>query len=233
VIESDSIANFEWLKMIQLRISSYWKWFLNSACVVCCCLAYLDAAQGGRWERKTPTLFIYKICPFRLSLFLFWYPSPSTRRKAACQELHRKSQSLDHLPHETLHVRNAANRLCLRRSSRPFLENFTNQDYSPAPVSSSLKPYISSFTNFAPGCHMPRRAWVQFNRLRTGHGRLNADLCRMGLDDYKNCVCGNIQYASHIPCHCTVMTLPRSITNTTNEDLNCISSQFFLFDLTA
>jgi len=133
VIESDLIANFEWLKVIQSRISSHWKWFINSACVVCCCLASLDAAQGGRWERKTaPTLFIYKICPFRLPLFLFWHPSPSARRNAACLELHRKSQSLDHLPHETLHVRRAANRLCLRRCLRPFMENLTNQDYSPA-----------------------------------------------------------------------------------------------------
>jgi len=174
------------------------------------------------------------MCPFRLPLFLFWYPYPSTRRNAACLELHRKSQSLDHLPHETLHVRRAANnRLCLRRSLRPFMENFTNQDSSPAPVPSFSKPYISSFTNFPPGCHMPCRAWVEFNRLRTGHGRFNLNLFRMGLDFYKNCVCGNIQYASHIPCHCTVMALPHSITNTTNEDLNWISSQFFYFDLPA
>ena len=147
--------------MIQPRISSYWKWFTNSACVDCCFLASLDAAEGGRWERKTaPTLFRYKICPFWLPLFLFWYPPLSTRRNAACLELHRKSQSLDHLPHETLHVRRAAYRLCLRRSLRQFIENLTNWDSSPAPVPSSLKPYISSFTNFPPGCHMPRRAWV-------------------------------------------------------------------------
>jgi len=66
---------------------------------------------------------------------------------------------------------------------------------------------------------MPRKAWVQLNRLRTGHGRFNANLHRMGLADNKNCVCGDIQSASHILYHCTVMAPPCSITNTTSEYL--------------
>jgi len=40
---------------------------------------------------------------------------------------------------------------------------------------------------------MPRKAWVQLNRLRTGHARFKANLHRMGLADNKNCVCGDIQ----------------------------------------
>jgi len=47
----------------------------------------------------------------------------------------------------------------------------------------------------------------------------NANLYRMGLADNKNCVCGDIQSASHILYHCTVMAPTCSITNTTNEDL--------------
>jgi len=66
---------------------------------------------------------------------------------------------------------------------------------------------------------MPRKAWVQLKRLRTGHGRFNANLYRMGLADNKNCVCGDIQSASHILYHCTLVAPPCSITNTTNEGL--------------
>ena len=99
------------------------------------------------------------------------------------------------------------------------MENLTNQDYSPPPKPESLKPYISSFTNFPPGCHILRKSWVQLNHLRTGHGRFNVNHHRTGLADNKNCVCSDIQFASHILYHCTVMAPPCSITNTTNEDL--------------
>jgi len=120
---------------------------LNEAmCPISCCI------------RSTPTDFLSGILP------------PTTRRNVACLELHRKPQSPDHLLHETLHVRRAPNRLRSRRPLRPFMENLTNQDYSPPPVPDSLKPYISSFTNSPPGCCMPRKAWVQLNRLRQGHG---------------------------------------------------------------
>ena len=69
--------------------------------------------------RSTPTDFLSGILP------------PTTRRNAACLELHRKSQIPDHLLHGTLHVRHAPYRLCSRRPLRPFMENLTNQDYSP------------------------------------------------------------------------------------------------------
>ena len=94
----------------------------------------------------------------------------------------------------------------------PYVRPWMHQDYSHPPVPDSLKPYISSFTTSPPGCHMPRKAWVQINRLRTGHGRFNANLHRIGLADNKNCVCGDIQSASHILYHCTVMAPPCSIT---------------------
>jgi len=175
------------------------------------CLTLNEAmCKISGYIRSTPTDFL----PFLSGILL-----PTTRRNAACIELHRKSQSPDHLLHETLHVRHAPNRLRSRRPLRPFMENLTNQDYSPPLVPDSLKPYISSFTNSPPGCHMPRKAWVQLNHLRTGHDRFKANLHRMGLADNKNCVCGDIQSASHILYHCTVMAPPRSITNTTKEDL--------------
>ena len=63
---------------------------------------------------------------------------------------------------------------------------------------------------------MPRKALVQLNRLCTGHGRFNAKLYRMGLADGNNCVCGDIQSASHILNHHTELA-PASII--TNEDL--------------
>ena len=82
--------------------------------------------------------------------------------------------------------------------------------------------------NSPPGCHIPRNAWAQLNRLRTGHGRFNANLHRMVLAEDKNCLCGDIQSASHILYHCTVLALPCSMINTTNEDLiEYIRNSFF------
>jgi len=158
--------------------------------------------------RSTPTDFLP---------FLSGSLPPTTQRNTACLELHRKSQSPDHLLHETLYIRRTANRLCSRRPLRPLMENLTNQDYFPPPVLDSLKPYISCFTNSPPGCYMPSKARVQLKRLYMGHGRFNDNLYKMGLADNKNCVCGDIQSASLY--HCTVVAPPCSITNTTNEDL--------------
>jgi len=72
--------------------------------------------------RSNPTDFL----PFLAGIL-----PTTTRRNAACLELHRKSQSPDHLLHETLHIRCAPNRLRSRRPLRPFMKNLTNQDYSP------------------------------------------------------------------------------------------------------
>jgi len=55
--------------------------------------------------RFTPTDFL----PFLSGILS---PTRPTRRNAACLELHRKSQSPDHLLHETLHVRHAPNQGC-------------------------------------------------------------------------------------------------------------------------
>jgi len=170
---------------------------------------------------------LYKIYPYRRP-FISGILPPTTRRNVACLELHRTSQIPDHLLHGTMHVRHAPNRLCSRRPLRPFMENPTNQDCSPPPVLDSLKPYISSFTSCLPGCCMPRKAWVQLNRLRTGHARFKANLYRMGLANNKNRVCGDIQSASHILCHCTVRSPPCSVTNTAIEDLiECLLNSSF------
>jgi len=144
------------------------------------------------------------------------YPAPTTRRNAACLELHRKSQLKSWSPA----IWNSA---CTAHSQQTSLEiplktvhgELTNQDYSTSLVPDSLKPYISSFTNSPPGCHIPRKARVQHNRLRTRHGRFNAYLYRMGSADNKNCVCGsNPPGTSSITV--PVLAPPCSVINTTN-----------------
>lgn len=38
---------------------------------------------------------------------------------------------------------------------------------------------------------LPRKAWINLNRLRTGHGRCNQILHRWGYIDDPSCICGN------------------------------------------
>ena len=44
-----------WALLLQLAWSAYKRSFIVSACVVCCCLATLEAVQCGRRKRTTPT----------------------------------------------------------------------------------------------------------------------------------------------------------------------------------
>jgi len=63
------------------------------------------------------------------------------------------------------------------------------------------------------------------------HGKrkvANPLLYRMALAVNKNCMCRDIQPASHILYNCTVLDPPCSITNTTNKDLiECLRDSSF------
>jgi len=62
----------------------------------------------------------------------------------------------------------------------------------------------------------------------TMHCRFNTNFDRMRLADDKNYVCSEIQSASHILDHYTVLAPISNITNTTNENLiKCLCNSSF------
>ena len=151
--------------------------------------------------------------------FLYGILPPTIRRNMESLRLYLKVADPKHLLHSNLYVQPAPDRLRSRRPLRPYVESLSVQGFSPPPIPDYLKSYLSAFTNSPPGCNAPRRAWVQLNRLRTGHGKFKANLYKMGLAEDKYCDCGGIQSASHILNPYTVLSPPCSITNTTNQDL--------------
>ena len=67
------------------------------------------------------------------------------------------------------------------------------------PSTSRLREYIVSPSKCCPGSDLPRQAWVKLNRLRTGVGRVNADMWRWGQSKSQACDCGaDQQTANHI-----------------------------------
>jgi len=71
------------------------------------------------------------------------------------------------------------------------------------PIPAALPSFIPAFGPQRPGCDLPRNAWVQLNRLRTGGGRYAANMNLMGLCGSDLCACGKVQTAHPILHDCT------------------------------
>ena len=121
---------------------------------------------------------------------------PEIRRNTACFKLaNRAAPKEDHLLHRAIHQENPIRRLATRRPVgahlRELMESAADQ---PAEAWSkeawqrrwdeagsrlhTLMPRVSSAPR---GCDLPKRAWTQLNRLRTGHGCFRSLLHKMGL----------------------------------------------------
>ena len=74
---------------------------------------------------------------------------------------------------------------------------------------SRLCEYILSPSKYCPGSDLPRKSWVKLDRLRTGVGRLNADIWRWGLSKSPASDCGADQQTSdHIFTECPLYHPP-------------------------
>ena len=75
-------------------------------------------------------------------------------------------------------------------------------------TSTSLKKFIPEPSAKPAGCDLPRKAWVNLNRIRTGVGRTKHFLHKIGADPSPNCECGRIQTMDHIIDDCPLYKSP-------------------------
>ena len=141
--------------------------------------------------------------------------APRDRRDEACLRLYTKAAHANHPLHQVLHTAPTPSRLRSRRPLRPHAEGLVAVD--PPAVPDILQPYLRAWNTHPPGHHLPRRAWVQLNRLRSGVGRFAALMSAWGLAASDLCSCGRPQTAQHVlqcdavgpPCPLTDLADPR------------------------
>jgi len=138
-----------------------------------------------------------------------------TRRSASCLRLYTKALNLKHLLHETLYLK-PSKRLRSRKPLRSFVELLSINGEPTTPILAALQSFIPAFGPQPPGCDLPRNAWVQLNRLRTGVGRFAANMELMGLCGLDLCECGKVQTAHHILHDCTKFKPPCHINEAEN-----------------
>ena len=110
-------------------------------------------------------------------------------------------------------------RLHSRKALRSFVELLSINGELTTPIPAALQSFIPAFGPQPPGCDLPRNAWVQLNRLRTGVGRYAANMKLMGLCGSDLCECGKVQAAHHILHDCTKFKPPCQISKVDNTAL--------------
>jgi len=93
-----------------------------------------------------------------------------TRRSASCLKLYTKALNPKHLLHETLYLKPPPKRLRSRKPPRSFVELLSINGEPTTPIPAALQSFTPSFGPQPPGCDLPRNAWIQLIRLRTGVG---------------------------------------------------------------
>jgi len=154
--------------------------------------------------------------PFSFLPILSGITPSETRRSASCLRLYTKALNPKHLLHETLYLKPFPKRLRSRKPPRSFVEMLSINGEPTTPIHAALQSFIPAFGPQPPGCDLPRNAWVQLNRLRTGVGRFSANMKLMGLCGTDWCECGKVQTAHHILHDCTIFKPPCHINEVDN-----------------
>ena len=98
-------------------------------------------------------------------------------------------------------------------------------------VSKDLAEFIPQWSKEPCGCKLPRKHWVQLNRLRRGSGRFADDTHRWGVSETSACDCGSeIQTYTHILQESPIWKSPRHLTKVDNPLCKTIHKTSF-FDL--
>ena len=134
------------------------------------------------------------------------------------QSLHLNDRDAhaDHVLHSILYGSHSPARLPSRRMLRTSMEKM--DAVQPPATPAQLQPFLSEWSTHPSGYHLPRRAWVQLNRLRTGVGRFAATMCSWGLRTSDQCVCGLPQTAQHV-MYCVAVGPPCPLTDIDNPTL--------------
>ena len=141
---------------------------------------------------------------------------PSCRRKKLCQRLYYKADNTDHLLHNILYSKTTPKKLKSRKPLRPFLESLQGYDPQQEPIPHKLQPHIQDWSNKLLGHCLPRKAWVQLNRLRTGIGKFGDSMVKWGFGNDNLCQCGEPQTAYHIVNDCKSIGPPCNLTDVDN-----------------
>ena len=144
---------------------------------------------------------------------------PICRRKKLCKRLYYKADNTDHLPHNTLYSKIPPKMLKSRKPLRPFLESLQSYDPQQEPIPHKLQPRIQDWSNKPLGHGLPRKAWVQLNRLRTGIGKFGDSMVKWGFGNNNLCQCGEPQTANHIVIDCKSIGPPCNLTDIDNPML--------------
>lgn len=149
-----------------------------------------------------------------------WLPAisnilpPDIRRKISLMREYRKVMANVDLPlHEDIQS-NHPKRLKSRKSpietakvlnesgfdpEMEWNESWTNTSYT--------SPIFDIGIDRTKEFKLPRKAWCNLNRLRTGHGCCNEMLFKWGYTDTSSCICGNAhQTMDHILHECLIMS---------------------------
>jgi len=113
------------------------------------------------------------------------------------ETLHQ-SPNPKHLRHETLYLKPSK---CLRsrKPLRSIVELLSINGEPTTLIPPALQSFIPAFGPQPPSCDLPRKAWVQLTRLRTGVGRFAASMKLLGLCGSDLCECGKGQTAQCTP----------------------------------
>jgi len=131
-----------------------------------------------------------------------------TRSSASCLRLYTKALNPKHRLHETLYLKPTPKRLRSKKPLRYSVELLSINGEPITPIPAALQSFIPAFGPQPPGCDLPRNAWVQLSRQRTGVDRFAANMKLMGLCGSDLCECGKVQTAHHILHDCTKFKLP-------------------------
>ena len=77
-----------------------------------------------------------------------------------------------------LYSKTPSKRLKSRKPLRPFLESLQGYDPQQEPILHKLQPHIQDWSNKPLGHGLPRKTWVQQNRLRTGIGKFGDSMVK-------------------------------------------------------
>ena len=105
-------------------------------------------------------------------------------------------------------------RLHSRHPLRNLDQTISVPDHS---VSEDLAEFIPLWSKEPSGCKLPRRQWVQLNKLRSRSGRFADDMHRWGLSETSACDCGSeVQTCTHILRECPIWKPPCHLTEVEN-----------------
>ena len=102
------------------------------------------------------------------------------RSQNACEKLFQLTANHLHLLHQMLYRSPKLMRLRSQHPLRNLVDNLSTESYA---VPEVLAKYIPAWSQHPSRCYLPRKPWVQLNRLHRGVGRFAAKMHRWGFQD--------------------------------------------------